>query len=369
MRASPGIIYHRSATGFIKRPIPANGRPFRWHNVWIFRHGGGVTQRRRLRSSFIYLANAVGDLRGNWGVLALVLAPLVLVAALCLMPDAINLQYQLVSHFGTGVHSVAYMPVQEPYPLPSPTADRPPIGFSTVTALHVVSVLITLFVNLVVMCTLERIQAGPRKGSQTDEAVAIYRRAFVLTPSFFWVVLLQVIAIAVGTMLLVIPIVLVFLWLMLMHYSLVFDLRLLVAPAGLVVIWVYFSQYALVFDRMTGWHALLHSRDLVRGRYFKVAMRIVVFLAVWSGYNSWAGAAFVLTSLIIGPVAAMTDSVSSIIFILDFLTVAVAFATSAYFTAAGVRFYQDLNAPASEDISIARGMAPLPTAPLTQAGA
>ena len=46
----------------------------------------------RLRSSFIYLANAVNDLRGNWIIIGIVLAPLVLASALCLLPDALNLQ-------------------------------------------------------------------------------------------------------------------------------------------------------------------------------------------------------------------------------------------------------------------------------------
>ena len=44
----------------------------------------------RLKSSFIYLANAVNDLRGNWSVLAVVLAPMLLLAALCLLPDALK---------------------------------------------------------------------------------------------------------------------------------------------------------------------------------------------------------------------------------------------------------------------------------------
>ena len=55
--------------------------------------------QQRLKSSFIYLANAVGDLRGNWSVLAIALAPMVLAAALCLLPDALNLQYRLATTF------------------------------------------------------------------------------------------------------------------------------------------------------------------------------------------------------------------------------------------------------------------------------
>ena len=43
----------------------------------------GAMAQARLRSSFIYLANAVNDLRGNWIIVAVVLAPLVLASALC----------------------------------------------------------------------------------------------------------------------------------------------------------------------------------------------------------------------------------------------------------------------------------------------
>src|SRR5207244_8947874 len=51
----------------------------------------GAMAQARLRSSFIYLANAVNDLRGNWAIVAVVLAPLALASALCLLPDALNL--------------------------------------------------------------------------------------------------------------------------------------------------------------------------------------------------------------------------------------------------------------------------------------
>ncbi len=70
----------------------------------------------RLRSSFIYLANAVNDLRGNWIIVAVVLAPLALASALCLLPDALNIQYSVVQTFEPGVTSVAFVqPVQMPY--------------------------------------------------------------------------------------------------------------------------------------------------------------------------------------------------------------------------------------------------------------
>src|SRR5277367_1561597 len=82
----------------------------------------------RLKSSYIYLANAVNDLRGNWSVLAIVLAPLLLAAALCLLPDALNLQYRLATTFEPGSQNISYKqvdtantpskgsPMQEPQP-------------------------------------------------------------------------------------------------------------------------------------------------------------------------------------------------------------------------------------------------------------
>src|SRR6266436_3249934 len=63
----------------------------------------------RLKSSFIYLANAVNDLRGNWSVLAVVLAPMLLLAALCLLPDALNLQYRLATTFEQGTQNISYV--------------------------------------------------------------------------------------------------------------------------------------------------------------------------------------------------------------------------------------------------------------------
>ena len=65
----------------------------------------------RLKSSFIYLANAVNDLRGNWSVLAVVLAPLLIAAALCLLPDALNLQYRLATTFEPGSQNISYTQV------------------------------------------------------------------------------------------------------------------------------------------------------------------------------------------------------------------------------------------------------------------
>ena len=71
--------------------------------------------RTRIKSSFIYLANAVSDLRGNWLTLALVLSPMVVLSALCELPDALNVQHALMRTFEPGVHSVGWIRVQEPY--------------------------------------------------------------------------------------------------------------------------------------------------------------------------------------------------------------------------------------------------------------
>ncbi len=299
-----------------------------------------VPQQPRLKSSFIYLANAVNDLRGNVGVLALVLAPLVLIAALCLLPDAINLQAIVARHFGAGIHAVSLTPAQVPY-TPAAPAEPLPVPNWAVRVLQIASILVTLTVNLVVLCALDRIQRGARESGAIGEALAVYRRSFELLPAFFWIVLLQLLAIAVGVVLLVVPGVLAF-------------------------VWVYFAQYALVLDSRRSWPALLYSRDLMRGRFFKVAVRVLVFLAVWSGYNAWAGGTFVVISRILGPVAVLTGKVGTIVFLTDLLAVAVAYATVAFFIAAGARLYQDLVAFTDQEAATARELAPLKTASLPQ---
>jgi hypothetical protein len=290
----------------------------------------------RLRSSFIYLANAVNDLRGNWIVVAVVLAPLVLASALCLLPDALNLQYSLVRTFEPGVTSVAFVqPVQVPYaPVMRATA-RPPFPFWMTTVLHLLGGLITLVgVNLVVLCALRRMRAGERMTRPIDEGIAVYREAVHLLKSFVWVSVLQVLAIAVGAV-------------------------LLVVPGVLAYVWLYFSQYALIFDDRRSWSALLYSRDLMRGSFFRVALRIVVFLAVWSGFNSWAGGIFFAVSLLAGWVGLITGALWASIFTVDLLAVAVLYATLAFLLAAGLRLYQDMR-------EVASGQAPPlpPTAPL-----
>lgn len=302
--------------------------------------GGAVTQGR-LKSSFIYLANAVNDLRGNWLAIGAVLAPLVLAGSLCLLPDALELQHQLAERFAPNAQSViaGWQAVQTPYPAP-PAGAEPLFPWWLSFTLHILFALITLSVNLVVLCFLAKLRSGVRRTRALNQIVDVYRRAFELLPSFLWISVLQVAAWLIG-------------------------LILLVIPGLLVFIWLYFSAYALVFDGRRSWLALLYSRDLMRGQFFRVAVRIVVFLAVWSGYNSWAGAVFVAVSLLLGTLGAFAGVLWAGVFLADLLAVAVAYVTTALFFAAGVRLYADLDATVKE--RAAEAVALPPTAPLSEA--
>ncbi|HVB80895.1 MAG TPA: hypothetical protein VNE82_13225 [Candidatus Binataceae bacterium] len=300
----------------------------------------------RLRSSFIYLANAVNDLRGNWIIVAVVLAPLVLASALCLLPDALNIQYSVVRTFEPGVTSVAFVkPVQVPY-LPVARAAPKPVFPSWMTAiLHLLDGFITLVgVNLVVLCALRRMRAGQRMARPIDEGLEVYREAAHLLKPFVWVSVLQVLAIAVGAV-------------------------LLVVPGVLAYVWLYFSQYALIFDERRSWSALLYSRDLMRGSFFRVALRIVVFLAVWSGFSSWAGGTFFAVSLLAGWVGLITGALWASIFTVDLLAVAVLYTTLAFLLAAGLRLYEDMRAVASEQTRPTDATPLPPTAPLSSENA
>ena len=120
-------------------------------------------------------------------------------------------------------------------------------------------------------------------------------------------------------------------------------LVLMILLGALVYTWLYFAQFALIFDDKHSWHALLFSRDLIRKRFFKVAMRVIVFVAVWSGFNSWAWGAFVVVSLLFGPVGVVTGFLSTTIFLQVLGEISVTFATIAFVVAAGLRLYQDLH--------------------------
>ncbi|HJU10844.1 MAG TPA: hypothetical protein VJ728_08200, partial [Candidatus Binataceae bacterium] len=149
-----------------------------------------MTSQTRLKSSFIYLANAVNDLRDNWQTFALVLAPLVLLGALCLLPDALNLQHQLAEKFAPGAHNVA-LPIQERY---VPAANPAVLPGWTLILFHLLLLILAFGANLVVLCTIRRDRAGVRHERLLDEAAAIYREAGHLALGFYWIVFLQVLA-------------------------------------------------------------------------------------------------------------------------------------------------------------------------------
>ena len=297
----------------------------------------------RLKSSFIYLANAVNDLRGNWSVLAVVLAPLLLAAALCLLPDALNLQYRLAATFEPGSQNIGYTQVQsvDAPDKHAPLQEPQPFSPWVTNALHVIFGLLTLLVTLITLCSLKRIQAGIREPTIIGEAIEVYRRSIQLAPGFIWVTVLQLLAPAAG----------LFLFQTTSTYMpgsvgvwAYIALVLMIMVGAIIYAWLYFAQFALIFDGKHSWHALLFSRDLMRKRFFKVATRIVVFLAVWSGFNSWAAGAFVVVSLLFGPVGVVTGFLGTTIFLVDLAEISVNFTTTAFLVAAGLRLYQDLTA-------------------------
>jgi hypothetical protein len=280
-------------------------------------------------------------LRGNWSVLAVVLAPLLLGAALCLLPDALNLQHRLATNFEPGAQNISYMRVEsiDTPAKPAPLQEPQPYGPWVTDALHLILGIITLMVTLITLSSLKRIQAGIREPTIFHEAIEVYRRSIQLAPGFIWVTILQLLAPAAG----------LFLFQEASNFLpgqigvwAYIALVLMIIVGALIYAWLYFAQYALIFDGKHSWHALLFSRDLMRKRFFKVAIRIVVFLAVWSGYNTWAAGAFVVVSLLFGPVGVVTGFLGTTIFLTGLAEIAVNFATTAFLVAAGLRLYQDL---------------------------
>ena len=156
----------------------------------------------RLKSSFIYLANAVNDLRANWSALAVVLAPLVLAAALCLLPDALNLQYHLATTFAPpGAQNISYTQIDStdtPAAKPAPLQEPQPFSPWVTTVLHWIVVGLTLLVPLVTLCALKRVRAGIREPTPIGEAIEVYRQSIWLAPAFIWVTILQLLAPAAG---------------------------------------------------------------------------------------------------------------------------------------------------------------------------
>jgi hypothetical protein len=296
-----------------------------------------VTSQTRLKSSFIYLANAVNDLYGSWRTFALVLAPPVLVGAFCLLPDALNIQHQLAEKFAPGIHSVGWRLVQEPY-LPAATQTTLLPAWALML-FHLFLLIVALWANLVVLCTIRRDRAGVTKPRIVDEALAVYRDATGLALGFYWIVFLQILAPLLAFVLLRVG----FATSDALVLALIYTFEVAVSVfAALIYLWLYFARYALVFDGWRSFHGLLFSRDLMRKRFFRAATRIVVFLAVWSGYNSWVAAAFIFVSIVLGPVGALTGYLWATIFVLDLVITAVTYVTAAFFAAAGVRLYQDV---------------------------
>jgi MFS family permease len=325
----------------------------------------------RLKSSFIYLANAVSDLRGNWSVMAVVLAPLVLAAALCLLPETISLERQLAANSTPGSQNISYTqrvsyapvdeaetpskkpPLQEPQPYPD-------------WVLNVINILVIPFigslVTLVTLCSLKRIQARLREPSIVGEVIAVYQGATTIVLGFIWITVLQLALPELTSLLFEIS----------RGYELnafiYFGLLLLIILSGLVYAWLYFAEYALVFDDKHSFHALLFSRDLMRKRFFKAATRIVVFIAFLWGYTSLAGVGFWVVSRLLGPVGAMTGFLTATFFLLNVCAISVSFACVAFVVAASSRLYQDLRGPQSvERVESAAQSAMQPTAQLPRA--
>jgi hypothetical protein len=325
----------------------------------------------RLKSSFVYLANAVNDLRGNWSVLAVVLAPLVLAAALCLLPETISLERQLAANFTPGSQNISYThrvsytqvdeadspskkpPLQEPQPYPA-------------WLLNTINLLVIPFigslVTLVTLCSLKRIQANVREPSIVGEVIAVYQHAIRIVLGFIWITILQ----------LALPEVTSLLFEVSKGYELIaivyFGLLLLIILSGLIYAWLYFAEYALVFDDRHSFHALLFSRDLMRKRFFKVVIRILVFIAFLWGYTSLAGVGFWVVSKFLGPVGAMTGFLTATIFMIDVCGISVSFASVAFVVTASLRLYQDLRGPeAVERVDSAAQTAMQATAELPRA--
>jgi hypothetical protein len=298
----------------------------------------------RLKSSFIYLGNAVNDLRGNWPTLAITLAPLALLAAVCLLPDALNLQHLLADRFTPGTRHVAWIPAQEPS-APALAESAPPFPPWAITLFHLMVLILAFMGELVVLCAIRRSRSPAPRQSLGTAVIAIWRDAVKLLPAFLWVALLHLAAPLIALFVLRIYVIAPAWWVAVMIYAL--DL-ILIAIAPLLYLWLYFAEYALIFDDKHSFHALLFSRDLMRKRFFRVGMRIVVFLAVWSGYDSWAAAVFFVVSLILGPVGVLTGYFWAVIFTVEFAAVATTYMTMAFFVAASARLYQDLTTETSQ---------------------
>jgi len=302
-------------------------------------------------------------------VLAVVLAPLLIAAALCLLPEALNLQHSLATNFTPGAqnisyrHSISYTPADSVEAPAKPPLEEPqPYAPWVIRVLTQLVGLIVSLVTLIVLISLKRIQAGLREPSIVGEAITVYRDASRVALGFIWVTFLQI----------VVPDTTSFLVGMSSGYPLnvllYFGLLSMIVVSALVYAWVYFAQYALIFDGRHSFHALLFSRDLMRKRFFKVAMRIAVFIAFWWGYTSLAGVAFFVVSRLLGPVGEVTGFLGATIFLLDLCVIGVNFAIASLVIAASLRLYQDLKeARPAERLDSVVEASMQPTAQLPQA--
>jgi hypothetical protein len=308
-----------------------------------------IVTEARLKSSFIYLANAVRDLTGNWRVIGLTLAPVVLLASLCLLPDALNLQHFVYELFKThsGGANVLYAPVQVPYG--TATHIEPLIPQWVIQLVFWALMVVLAIAMLVMLCTLKWLQEEHREAKALDSTLLIYRNALSRVLPFIWIYLLQLISVT--------PILV---WVnYLLPLEVAVPVVLLAVPGFMAFVWLSVAQYALVFDGHRTWLALFYGRELIRKRFLKVALKIIVFLALWTGYISWAGGAFVALSLILGLVGAFAGALWAGVFIADLAGVSVLFGTTVFCLAAGLRLYQDLKATAPAGAKIVdKGLAP-----------
>jgi hypothetical protein len=326
----------------------------------------------RLKSSFIYLANAVRDLVANWQVLSLVLAPPVLLASLCVLPDALNLQHSVTEAFkigNPGGTNVGYfLPAQMPYSTAT-GAVAPLVPIWITRTLHVLLTVLTAVTIVLVLCTFKWIREGHPGVGPGPSAIQIYRRSLPRLLPFAWLFLLQIIA-ALPTVL----------WVNLADGNFVLNasspllllliimiIAIAIVPGFLALVWLTVAQYALVFDGRRTWLALFYGRELIRGRFIKVTIRTVIFLAVWTGFNTWAGAAFLALSLLLGVLGAIAGVLWVAVYVVDLISLIVLFAATAFFFAAGLRLYEDLKASASSAaVTMVEG--PMsPTGPLQSA--
>ena len=280
-------------------------------------------------------------------MLAVVLAPLVLAAALCLLPEALNLQHRLATNFAPGSQNIGYKrhigysqtdSVDTPSKAP-PLQEPQPYAAWVIDVLNQLVGLFASLVTLIVLSSLKRSQAGLREPSIIGEAFAVYRDASKMVLAFIWVTFLQF----------VVPDTTSFLVGMSSGYQvyvlLYFGLLLMIMVSALVYAWLYFAQYALVIDGKHSFYSLLYSRDLMRKRFFKVVTRIAVFVAFLWGYTSLAGVVFLVVSRLLGPVGAVIGFLGATIFLVDLCVIAVNFGIFSLITAASLRLYQDLREP------------------------